>query len=72
MDPNKNIAEQLRLAERVLMEHDLDERVVSASAAVALAEHVLALDSWLRHGGFLPAAWRVSWGQEGTNDNHRG
>lgn len=48
MDPNANLEEQLRLAEAILDEGEEGNR---------LAELVLALDEWIRRGGFLPEAW---------------
>ena len=63
MDPDSNLAEQIRIAEGLV---DEDEDSMSASdmasslhAAQRLAELVLALDGWVRSGGFLPKAWGV-------------
>lgn len=50
MDPNANLAEQLRLA-RDPEEWDHD-------SGTRLAELVVALDEWIRKGGFLPDAWK--------------
>lgn len=53
MDPNDNLSEQLALAELIqrgnCSEEDYDR----------LAELVLALDEWIRGGGFLPDVWRA-------------
>jgi hypothetical protein len=51
MDPNANLKEQLELAKR-LIDDNTDQ-----DAAYRLAELVLALDEWIRKGGFLPEAW---------------
>ena len=51
MDPEANLSEQLRICQRIAAgEHD-------ESDVDRLAELVLALDTWLRGGGFLPRAW---------------
>ena len=56
MDPNKNLAEQLELAQKIQDAYNqqvlLDEEI-----ALALAERVLALDEWLHKDGFLPERW---------------
>lgn len=60
MDPNANLAAQIRLARRIL---DGDESPVDREqSAELLAECVIALDEWIMGGGFLPLAW----------DKHRG
>lgn len=61
MDPNANLAEQLRLANRVLTDDMPDER--RREAAHRLAELVEALDEWVRRGGALPTAWTTGRGQ---------
>lgn len=60
MDPNANLTEQLALAAAFLRAADDDEPDQSPDMddARRLAELVLALDEWLRRGGFLPADWR--------------
>jgi hypothetical protein len=57
MDPNANLQEQLRLAERIVED---GESGMGASTLHAdrLAELVLALNEWISNGGFLPEAWR--------------
>lgn len=55
MDPDANLAEQRRLAAR-LVEAEPDSPGFAADAC-RLAELVLALDEWVGGGGFLPAAW---------------
>lgn len=74
MDPNSNLAEQLRLCQR------LDDRsgacgvckgnvpeaepctqshiAGSLEDAARLAELVLALNEWIMRGGFLPVPWQ--------------
>jgi hypothetical protein len=51
MDPNANLAEQLRLA-RYVQRGTATPREIDR-----LAELVEALDEWLRGGGVLPTAW---------------
>ena len=54
MDPNENLAHQLRLAKSIID----DEYEVDSADAVDLAELVVALNDWIVAGGFLPAAWK--------------
>ena len=54
MDPNANLEEQLRLAQRIQNDPSEDG---DAHAADRLAELVIALHDWLNRGGFLPDAW---------------
>jgi hypothetical protein len=51
MDPNANLAEQLKLAARIL------DGAAPEEDAERLAELVLALDEWLRRSGGLPREW---------------
>ena len=60
MDPNANLAEQLRLA-RKLINNEWSKSSEKDEYAARLAELVEALDGWLKGGGFLPEAWGVSW-----------
>ena len=55
MDPNATLKEALDLAGRISrrQEHLPDQ----AFLGEMLAELLLALDEWLRKGGFLPAQW---------------
>jgi hypothetical protein len=53
MDPNANLREQLALS-RVIIKDEGEP-----SDAYELAELVLALDKWLRNGGFLPDRWEI-------------
>lgn len=54
MDPNANLAEQLRLANQIV---DGDFDTMDDTTAERLAELVIALDGWLSDAGFLPRAW---------------
>lgn len=58
MDPNANLAEQLRLAAQII-EADTDDRL-RAELADRLAELVQALNEWISRRGALPDAWRHS------------
>lgn len=55
MDPDRNLREQLQLAEIVLDDRSDDSMVMAA--AVGLADLVQSLDAWLGRGGFLPRRW---------------
>lgn len=66
MDPNSNIAEQLRIVHSI---HQINDRcnpdgslsnvqvAALASHADRLADLVEALDDWIAKGGFLPERW---------------
>ncbi len=56
MDPEANLAEQLRLSSKIIEAHD-NERPVSGYDAARLAELVIALDGWLSGGSYPPARW---------------
>jgi len=53
MDPDANLSEQRRIAEQIV-----ENGAIDADRAERLAELVLALDEWLKKGGFLPARWQ--------------
>jgi hypothetical protein len=55
MDPNANLAEQLRLSESIIANYDEYE---IANAGCRLAELVVALNNWILNKGFLPDAWK--------------
>jgi hypothetical protein len=57
MDPNANLEEQRRLAARIIEDGE-SGMGVSTIHGDRLAELVLALDEWIKNGGFLPEAWR--------------
>lgn len=54
MDPLANLNMQRELAQEIIDGQDAGE--AHEDVAVALAEHVLALDEWRRSGGFDPYA----------------
>ena len=55
MDPDANLIEQRSLAQAIV---DADNQAYDVDPdALRLAELVLALDEWIRGGGFLPANW---------------
>ena len=56
MDPDANLAEQAKLARRILAADDAGD--YADHDASRLAELVEALDEWIRRGGFLPQAWK--------------
>lgn len=58
MDPDANLREQLEIATEIIAASDEDEGI-SEVEAVRLAELMIALDEWIRRGGFLPDAWRL-------------
>ncbi len=57
MDPNTNLDRLLRLAESVLSGEADSEH--AQSQLDELAELLVALDGWLKAGGFLPSRWAV-------------
>lgn len=61
MDPNATLADMLRIALAILAARDAGESdetdTIILDNAERLAEHVQALDGWLKIGGFLPAEW---------------
>jgi hypothetical protein len=56
MDPNSNLAEQRRIAARLIEASDAGEPP-NETDALRLAELCQALDEWIANGGFLPADW---------------
>ena len=61
MDPNSNIQEQPEIARRIQARIDRcdDDTAEDADDGNRLAELVLALDGWMRSGGFAPVRWGV-------------
>lgn len=58
MDPNANLQEQLRIAQRILDASELeDDNILESGDAERLSELVLALDEWITRGGFMPSRW---------------
>jgi len=60
MDPTANLKEQLELARSLTKGSDQlgAYDTVDTIDAVRLAELVLALDGWIKKGGFLPEQWK--------------
>ena len=69
MDPEANLLEQLDLASAIIegadavadadsMSEDLEASHDVVDDAERLAELVIALDEWIRRGGFLPLGWK--------------
>lgn len=63
MDPEATRTEMRELAHEVQRTADNETAELDPYVALRLAELVLALDEWLCHAGFPPAAWR--WGGMG-------
>ena len=57
MDPNVNLAEQLKLATSLVDTANGDESLYRHNA-FRLAELVLALDEWISRAGALPKRWK--------------
>lgn len=56
MDPEANLKEQREIA-RQLVDGTIESEGYLEERATRLAELVLALDEWIRSGGFLPRQW---------------
>ena len=52
MDPNANLAEQVRIAQKILTNPVNDPVDIER-----LAELVISMNAWIHNGGFLPSAW---------------
>jgi len=57
MDPDSNLSEQLELAQEIVT--SAEAGLSHPEEACRLAELVLALDEWIKKGGFLPQQWQV-------------
>ena len=58
MDPNSNLIEQLAIARQIVADVDAEQPAFDwPFNAVRMAELVIALDEWIRKGGFLPDGW---------------
>ena len=57
MDPNTNLKEMLRLAEDIMDRGEEDAYEIDINSAIRLAELVLAMNAWIKNGGFPPSAW---------------
>ena len=55
MDPDANLKEQLELAQKFYGQDDL---TFDGEDVIRLAELVIALNEWIKNGGFLPKDWR--------------
>jgi hypothetical protein len=53
MDPNANLRRQLAIARAAVNVDGADDTLVE------LSELVLALDEWIRSGGFAPSRWSI-------------
>lgn len=58
MDPNETLKKIRAMSEKLLSEEMDDARQAEFNRlAEELALHIVALDGWLKQGGFLPNAW---------------
>lgn len=57
MDPDTNLEEQLELSQEIVDSQETGFNHHEQSWR--LAELVLALDEWVKKGGFLPQQWQV-------------
>jgi hypothetical protein len=57
MDPDTTLKELRQIANRILKNEEHSDASVVAIDATSLAERVVALDEWIRNGGFLPKPW---------------
>lgn len=57
MDPNANLEQQLAGA-REILRSQADDGGGYDDGVIDLAEAVVALNEWIKRGGFLPEAWR--------------
>lgn len=55
MNPDENLKRQLLLAQTI---QDAPGEDGAPDAANELAELVIALDEWIKNGGFLPRRWQ--------------
>lgn len=60
MDPNANLEEMLALA-RTLVDDTRPDSTERLEMGDRLADLVLAMDGWLRGGGFTPDVWLDAW-----------
>lgn len=63
MDPNVCLEILLRMAKRV---NDTHLDMMDKYEAQMLAEYVLALDEWIKGGGFMPSRWDPTVKEETT------
>lgn len=55
MDPEANLDEQLLIARKLLDSNAMD---LDTEDGLRLCELVIALNEWIRGGGFLPPQWK--------------
>ena len=61
MDPDRALRRLTELANRVVQgDPEQLEWDRLLTLATELAETILALDEWLRRGGFRPSAWKLT------------
>lgn len=58
MDPDANLNEQRRLAEKLMRAID-HSRPLDHHDVRLLVELVIALDEWISQGGFAPRDWKT-------------
>jgi hypothetical protein len=56
MDPTTNLRELLLIAKEIDETHHMTDEYTLQNGP-RLAELVLALDEWIKKGGFMPAQW---------------
>ena len=54
MDPSANLAEQLRIAKRIIF----SDGIATPEDTYRLADLVEALHAWICNGGALPSTWQ--------------
>jgi len=59
MDPDANLTEQLELSKKLIHCLDNEPEPPELADIERLAELVLALNDWIRRGGFLPKLWNI-------------
>ena len=80
MDPTENLRDQLELANKIANYTHTGPTWTDPSYlwATELAERVLALNEWIRRGGFLPEQWTkkqhglTQRGEHEANSHHKG
>lgn len=65
MDPDQCLKDGLKCARDFLAKQDRGETENGDGDAAAACAALIALDEWLRRGGFLPAAWKKTASSEG-------
>lgn len=60
MDPNACLAEMIEISNDLIDKEknsSADDPIADPVDAIRLAELILALDTWIVNGGFLPTDW---------------